>query len=98
MGPGGRWHFTSQPLIVGEGKWPEKPNVLRLVNNEKLWHRSWSRDPANPVVLNHVLANAVSYGISLVGFGQEPRGRFCMDELEIRLAKKKRPASVPRSD
>jgi len=27
----------------------------------------------------------VSYGISLVGFGQEPRGKFSMDEFAIRL-------------
>lgn len=87
VGPGGRWHFTSQPLTVGKDQWPEKPNVLRLVNDVSLWHHSWPSDPPTPALLNQVLSRAVSYGISLVGFGQEPRGKFCMDEFEIRLAK-----------
>jgi hypothetical protein len=81
-----RWHFTSHPLSISEGVWAGKPNVLTLRNDESLWHCSWSLDPANPQALKDVLADARSYGISLVGFGQEPRGKFSMDEFEIRLA------------
>ncbi|MBM4086077.1 MAG: hypothetical protein FJ272_14930 [Planctomycetes bacterium] len=81
-----RWHFTSQPLAISEGAWASKPNVLTLRNEESLWHRSWSLDPAKPTALNDVLADVRSYGISLVGFGQEPRGKFSMDEFEIRRA------------
>ena len=86
VGPGGRWHLASQPLHISDGAWAKSPNVFTLHNDESLWHRSWSADPANPPALNDLLANAVSYGFSLVEFGQEPRGKFSMDEFEIRLA------------
>ncbi|MHB0939915.1 MAG: hypothetical protein ACYDCO_08150 [Armatimonadota bacterium] len=86
VGPGGRWHMTSQPLHISDGAWAKSPNVFTLRNDESLWHRSWSADPANPPALNDLLAHAVSYGFSLVGFGQEPRGKFSMDEFEIRFA------------
>lgn len=86
VGPGGRWHFASHPLHISDGEWAAEPNVLTLRNDESLWHRSWSSDPAHPPALDGLLAQAHSYGISLVGFGQEPRGKFCMDEFEIRLA------------
>ena len=84
--PGGRWHFTSHPLTISEGEWAPAPNVFVLRDDEALWHQSWSGDPPNPRPLAGVLARTVSYGFSLVGFGQEPRGRFSMDEFEIRLA------------
>ena len=83
---GGRWHFTSRPLTISEGRWADEPNVFVLKNDEALWHRSWSADPSNPPALSDLLSDAHSYGFSLVGFGQEPRGKFSMDELEIRLA------------
>jgi hypothetical protein len=86
VAPGGRWHFTSNPLTISEGEWARAPNVFVLRNDETLWHRSWSGDPNNPPRLGDLLTRTVSYGFSLVGFGQEPRGRFCMDEFEIRLA------------
>jgi len=86
VGPGGRWHFTSHPLTITEGEWAAEPNRITLRNDESLWHLSWPSDPANPPALDGLLANAQSYGISLAGFGQEPRGKFSMDELEIRLA------------
>jgi hypothetical protein len=86
VGPGGRWHLNSHPLTITEGEWAKEPNVFTLRNDEALWHRSWSSDPANPPSLESVLSNASSYGFSLVGFGQEPRGKFSMDEFEIRLA------------
>lgn len=83
---GGRWHFTSHPLTIGNGEWTPEPNRFTLTNDESLWHRSWAANPENPPALNDLLANGGSYGISLVGFGQEPRGKFSMAELEIRLA------------
>jgi hypothetical protein len=79
--PGSRWHCTGQPLTIGESAWAS--NVLTLHNDESRWHRSWADTPHT---LDETLAHAVSYGISLVGFGQEPRGKFCMDELEVRLS------------
>jgi len=85
VGPGGRWHLTSQPLHISDGAWAKEPNAFILRNDESLWHRSWSADPANPPALDDLLASAVSYGFSLVGFGQEPRGKFSMDEFEIRF-------------
>ena len=86
VGPGGRWHFTSRPLAISEGEWASEANVFTLDNDEALWRRSWSADPANPPALDGLLTQAHSYGFSLVGFGQEPRGKFSMDEFEIRLA------------
>jgi len=86
VGPGGRWHLTSQPLAISDGRWADQPNRFTLRNDESLWHRSWSSDPAEPPALDGLLGGACSYGISLVGFGQEPRGKFCMDEFEIALA------------
>jgi len=83
---GGRCHLTSCPLTISDGAWAKEPNVFTLRNDESLWHRSWSADPANTPALDDLLANARSYGFSLVGFGQEPRGKFCMDEFEIRFA------------
>jgi hypothetical protein len=89
VGAGGRWHLNSKPLTVTEGGWASEPNTMTLHNDEPLWHMSWASDPANPPALDGLLSNAQSYGISFVGFGQEPRGRFSMAELEIRLAGKK---------
>ena len=85
-GAGGRWHFVSHPLTITEGEWAATPNVFTLPNDESRWHRSWSSDPSNPPALSDLLTQAHSYGFSFVGFGQEPRGKFCMDEFAIRLA------------
>jgi hypothetical protein len=82
-----RWHLASRPLTISEGAWAAEPNRFSLRNDESLWHRSWSLDPARPPALDSVLGHAVSYGFSLVGFGQEPRGKFSMDEFELRLAR-----------
>ncbi len=86
LGPGGRWHLTSRPLSISEGKWASEPNIFTLENDESLWHLSWAIDPARPQTIGEALANVHSYGFSLVGFGQEPRGKFSMDEFTIRLA------------
>jgi hypothetical protein len=71
---------------ISEGAWAPEPHVFTLCNDESRWHRSWSADPAHPPALDALLAQAHSYGFSLVGFGQEPRGKFSMDEFEIWLA------------
>ena len=83
--PGCRWHLTSSPLTIADGRWASEPNVFDLRNQESLWHRSWAVEPSTAPVLNDVLGNAHSYGFSFVGFGQEPRGKLSMDEFEIKL-------------
>lgn len=82
---GTRWHYASQPLTISDGKWDNEPNVITLKDDESLWHMSWSNDPANPTPLSDVIASTESFGFSLVGFKQEPRGKFCMDEFRIEL-------------
>jgi len=86
FGAGGRWHLNRRPLSISEAVWHENPECFIIINDEALWHRSWSADPLNPPALNNTLASAISYGFSFVGFGQEPRGRFSMDEFVIELA------------
>ncbi len=81
-----RWHFDGSPLTIAAGAWSPEPNRFTLANDESMWRMSWSRDPANPLPLDEVLASAESYGFSFVGFGQEPRGRFSIDEFEIKTA------------
>ena len=85
-GDRGRWHYNSAPLNISHGSWAGEPNVFTLHNDESLWHRSWSKDPENPPSLDDLLGECHSYGFSFVEFGQVPKGRFAMDELEIRLA------------
>ena len=85
-GSGGRWHYASNPLHISDGRWADEPNVFTLHNDESLWHRSWSVDPTDPPSLDDLLRRCSSYGFSFVDFGQLPRGRFAMDELEIELA------------
>lgn len=85
-GHGTRWHCTSQPIAIADGGWAATPSRVSLACDEAQWHRSWSVDPADPVPLDRVLGQAHSYGLSLVGFSSEVRGRLSMDELEIRTA------------
>lgn len=84
---GTRWHFTGKPLPIALGKWNKPVNFI-LENDEKLWHRSWSRHPDKPASLDHVLHECDSYGFSFVGFSDEVTGKFSMDELEIHFAGK----------
>ncbi len=84
---GTRWHYTSKPLPIAQGKWA-KPVTFVLENDEKLWHRSWARHPDKPASLDHVLRECDSYGFSLAGFSGEVTGKFSMDELEIHFAGK----------
>lgn len=81
---GTRWHFKSQPLSISEGKWGPKQTIV-LKNDEKLWHRSWSRNSTKPGPLDEVLGKCDSYGFSFVGFSEEVTGKFSMDELTIEM-------------
>ena len=72
-----------RPLSISNGRWADTPNEVVLDVDESLWYRSWSIDAAHELPLDHVLSNTHSYGFSLVGFGQEPRGRFSMDEFQL---------------
>ena len=81
----GRFHFTSNPLNISEGCWADSPNSFTLINDESLWHRSWSKNPSMPPSLDDLLSRCISYGISLVGFGIEPSGKLSMDELIVTL-------------
>ena len=87
VGRQGRWHFNSNPLQIGDGRWTSEPNVFTLRNDESLWHRSWpGSDPSRALSLNELLGECISYGFSFVGFGREPHGKFSMDEFELTLA------------
>ncbi len=83
---GTRWHYTSNPLEISDGRWADEPLRFTLENDESLWHMSWTALADGPTPLDTLLRDAISYGFSFVGFGQEPRGRVSMDELEISLA------------
>jgi hypothetical protein len=80
---GTRYHLLSSPLTITEGSWGVQQSVV-LANDEYLWHRSWSRDPANPASLDFVLSQCDSYGFSFIGFSEEVTGRFSMDEFQIK--------------
>lgn len=84
--PSTRWHLTASPVPICDGTWGEDPTELHLEADENLWHHSWSVDPRNPLDLDTLLSNAVSYGFSLVGFSSEVRGKLSMDEFEIETA------------
>ena len=83
---GTRWHYTSNPLEISDRRWADEPLTFTLANDESLWHMSWTSLADGPTPLDTLLGTAISYGFSFVGFGQEPRGRLSMDELEISLA------------
>jgi len=80
--PGTRWHLTTQPLKITEGKWGDKLTFV-CKNDEKLWHRSWANFPIN---LNDVLQTCHSYGFAFVGFSEKVTGKFAMDDFVIQLA------------
>ena len=81
--PGTRWHLTGHPIAISEGRWAAEPARFTLRNDDRLWHRSWAMR-AQP--LDAVLASAVSYGFSFVGFSSEVTGKLSMDEFAIQLA------------
>ena len=78
-----RWHLTSRPLEVAEGRWAEKPNRFTLVNDESQWHNSWASIPPRFQSLDSMLSHAHSYGFSFVGYVAEVTGKFSMDKFEI---------------
>jgi hypothetical protein len=86
VGRGGRWHMTSQPLHISDGRWADEPNVFTLHTDESLWHRSWSSDSSRPPSLESLLSSCRSYGFSFVGFGAEPTGKLALDEFQIQYA------------
>ncbi len=86
---GTRWHMKGQPLTVADGSWGAKQTIV-LKSDEKLWLKSWSRNPDKPASLDEVLATCDSYGFSFVVFSGEVTGKFSMDELVIEFAEKGR--------
>ena len=82
---GTRWHFVGRPLAIQHGRWGP-PQTFRLNNDERLWHRSWSRNLSDPGSLDLVLSKCDSYGLSFIGFSGEVTGKLSMDQLVIRFA------------
>lgn len=80
---GTRWHFNSAPIAITAGRWGTAEKLI-LKNDEKLWHRSWSRNPATPASLDQVLREAESYGFSFLGFHGEVTGKLSIDQFTIR--------------
>jgi len=76
-----RWHYTSQPLNIPEGKWS---NIQKITLNprEELWHCSFSL--ANPrVSLCDTLEVCTSFGFSFVGFSKKVTGKLSLSEFTI---------------
>ena len=82
VAPNTRWHYTAQPLSIGDGDW-SGANRFALAVDEDQWHRSWSADPAKPTSLEQTLSEAVSYGFSFVGFSSEVTGKLSMSKFAI---------------
>ena len=78
-----RWHYTDVPLIISENEWANKPQLFSINPDESKWNNSWSIIPNRPEPVLTVIENCESYGFSLVGFKQEPKGRLGMDEFTI---------------
>ena len=78
-----RWHLNSEPIEIEEGAWPTSPTKIHLANDEKFWHRSWSKDPSKPTSLDDCLKNCVSYGFSFVGFTNAVRGKLSLGGFKI---------------
>ena len=79
-----RWHYSSNPLKISEGKWADDPLRFILRNDESLWHMSWTNLRNGPATLDTILKSCISYGFSFIGFGQEVRGKLSMDEFQIK--------------
>jgi len=76
-----RWHYTSQPLTIPEGKWSELQTIV-LNPRESLWHCSFSMK--NPrVSLNDTLDVCMSFGFSFVGFSEKVTGKLSLSEFTI---------------
>ena len=66
------------------GRMGRRPTTIRLVNDETLWHRSWTSQSRleNPSSLNECLATCGSYGFSFV-FTAAVQGKLSMGSFEI---------------
>jgi len=80
-----RWHYIDVPLVIGENKWANKPELFSINPDESKWNNSWSIIPNHPEPLLSVIENCESYGFSFVGFKQEPKGRLGMDAFTIKF-------------
>ena len=78
-----RWHYTDVSLVISENEWANKPQLFSINPDESKWNNSWSIIPNRPEPVLTVIENCESYGFSLVGFKQEPKGRLGMDEFTI---------------
>lgn len=81
--PSCRWHMGGRPFSISDGRWADTPNEVALDVDGSVWYRSWSLDSSHERSLEEVLSDTHSFGISLVGFGQEPRGKLSMDEFRL---------------
>ena len=86
LGDGTRWHMTSRPLTITEGRWAEEPNRVVLKSDKSLWHMSWTGRKDGPEPLDQALGRTTSYGISFVGFILGISGKLCMDGFRISKA------------
>ena len=88
VGPGiranSRWHLNSRPITICTDAWGDSPGTFRLVNDEALWHRSWTSRRDDPPSLDQCLAECESYGFSFVGFTRAVQGKLSMGSFGIR--------------
>jgi len=78
-----RWHYKEIPLKFGEDKWLDKSQSFLISSDESKWNNSWTKLGNGPEPLSSVVRNCESYGFSFVGFKQEVRGKFAIDEFII---------------
>ncbi len=87
VGPGTtqhtRWHLNSRPVDICADAWGAGPDAFRLVNDEALWHRSWTSRRDDPPSLDECLADCESYGFSFVGFNKAVQVKLSMGSFEI---------------
>ena len=87
LGNGSRWHNISNSLEISESEWAKEPQKIDISSDESDWHNSWNSNSRGKAPLIEVLRNCESYGFSFVGFEEEVRGKFSMDEFEIKFSK-----------
>lgn len=85
---GTRWHYVNHPIHIWDNlneaaKAP--PEEFELINDDKLWHRSWikNNEAWYHYSLDNALENCLSYGFSLVGFTDEIHGKLLMRDFSI---------------
>ena len=82
-----RWHNISSPLTIHQGEWGDIPDKINISSDQSKWHNSWKGLAKSHTPIKDVLRNCESYGFSFVGFEEEVRGKFSIDEFEIKLNK-----------